>query len=329
VPGPDAEYQPDRDDTLILLFLCCHPAIPPTAQAALALRAVAGLTTEEIAHAFLVSVPAMKQRITRAKQRIKASGVPFRRPADEALAARLPVVQRVLYLIFNEGYTATSGPALQRADLSGEAIRLTRELNHLLPADGEIAGLLALMLLTDARRPARTGPRGNLIPLDQQDRDLWDRVAIDEGIALLTGTPAHELAGPYQLQAAIAAVHAEADRAEDTDWRQILDLYDLLHQAWPSPMVALNRAVAVAMVHGPDVALGVLDGLAADEHLDGNHRLAATRAHLLEMAGRRAEAQDCYHRAAALTTSLPERQYLAARAARLSHRAPDRNDPHF
>ncbi|HEY2700975.1 MAG TPA: sigma-70 family RNA polymerase sigma factor [Pseudonocardiaceae bacterium] len=317
-PGPDAEnHQPDQDDTLTVLFLCCHPALSPSAQAALTLRAVGGLTTEQIASAFLTSESTMARRITRAKQRIKASGVPFRLPPDSELPGRLQVVLQVCYLIFNEGHTTTSGPELARADLAGEAIWLTREVHRLRPADGEVTGLLALLLLTDARRLARTHSDGTLVPLDRQDRTLWERAKIDEGIELLTGTLTGGPAGPYQLQAAIAAVHAEAEHARDTDWTQILDLYDLLHLAAPSPVVALNRIVAVAMVHGPLSALDQLDDLAGDDRLIGYHRLPATRAHLLEMAGEHRAARADYRLAANLATSPTERRYLEDRAERL------------
>ncbi|WP_422771040.1 RNA polymerase sigma factor [Plantactinospora sp. WMMC1484] len=317
VPGPDAERPEDQDDTLRLLFLCCHPSLSPPAQAALTLRAVGGLSTDQIAKAFLTSESTMAQRIRRAKQRIRASGIPFQLPPRQELPDRLRVVLHVLYLIFNEGYTATSGPQLQRGELTGEAIRLTREVHRLRPAAGEVAGLLALMLLTDARRAARTRADGTLIPLGEQDRSRWDQAAIREGISLLTSTLPTGPAGPYQLQAAIAAVHAEAARAEETDWPQILALYDLLQRVSPSPVVALNRIVAVAMVHGPQAALGLLGGLAADDRLAGHHRLEATRAHLLEMAGDHPAAQTCYRLAARRTASLLERRYLEDRAARL------------
>ncbi|MFY1668903.1 RNA polymerase sigma factor [Plantactinospora sp. WMMB334] len=317
VPGPDAERPEDQDDTLRLLFLCCHPSLSAPAQAALTLRAVGGLSTEQIARAFLTSESTMAQRIRRAKQRIRASGIPFQLPPGQELPDRLRVVLHVLYLIFNEGYTATSGPQLQRGELTGEAIRLTREVHRLRPAAGEVAGLLALMLLTDARRAARTRVDGTLIPLSEQDRSRWDQAAIREGISLLTSTLPTGPAGPYQLQAAIAAVHAEAARAEETDWPQILALYDLLQRVSPSPVVALNRTVAVAMVHGPQAALGLLGGLAADGRLAGHHRLEATRAHLLEMAGDHPAAQTCYRLAARRTASLLERRYLEDRAARL------------
>ena len=307
----------DRDDTLTLLFLCCHPALSPATQVALTLRAVGGLTTAQIASAFLVPEATMAQRVSRAKQRIKATGIPFELPAEPERADRLGVVLHVLYLIFNEGYTATSGPHLHRTDLTGEAIRLTRVVHRLLPADGEVAGLLALMLLTDARRPARTRPDGSLVPLGEQDRSRWDRAAIEEGVALVTDALARGPIGPYQLQAAIAAVHDEAATAADTDWRQILGLYDLLGRLAPNPMVTLNRAVAVAMVRGPEAALDVLATLDADERMAGHYRLAAVRAHMWEMAGDRDAARSGYQEAARRTTSIPERRYLESRADRL------------
>ena len=308
---------PDRDDTLTLLFLCCHPAVSPASQLALTLRAVGGLTTAQIASAFLVPEATMAQRISRAKQRIKSTGIPFEQPAEDDRADRLGVVLHVLYLIFNEGYTATSGPRLHRTDLTGEAIRLVRMVHRLLPQDGEVAGLLALMLLTNARRPARTRPDGSLVPLEEQDRTRWDQAAIKEGVALVTDALARAPIGPYQLQAAIAAVHDEAPIAADTDWRQILALYDLLERLAPNPMVTLNRAVAVAMVRGPEAALDLLATLDADDRMARHYRLAAVRAHLLEMAGDRAAARAGYQTAARRTTSLPERRYLESRAARL------------
>ena len=318
VAAPADVPQPDGDDTLTLLFLCCHPELSPPSQIALTLRAVGGLTTAEIARAFLVPEATMAQRISRAKQRIKASGIPFRMPAEPEWADRLRVVLHVLYLIFTEGYTASAGPNLQRAELTGEAIRLTRQVRRLLPDDGEVAGLLALMLLTDARRAARTRPDGVLVPLAEQDRAQWDQDAIQEGVALITHTLARAPLGPYQIQAAIAAIHAEAARAEDTDWPQILALYQLLERIAPGPMVTLNRAVAVAMVHGPQAGLDLLTTLDADDRLAGHHRLEAVRAHLLEMAGDTAAARAAYRTAARRTTSLPEQRYLDMRAARLT-----------
>jgi RNA polymerase sigma factor (sigma-70 family) len=317
-PAPGDGPPAAEDDTLTLLLLCCHPALSPASQLALTLRAVGGLTTAEIAHAFLVPEATMAQRISRAKQRIKAAGARFEMPPDAERTERLRVVLHVLYLIFNEGYTASSGRHLQRAELTREAIRLTRAVRERLPDDGEVAGLLALMLLTDARRPARTGPDGALVPLAEQDRRRWDAGSIREGIALITATLAHGPVGPYQLQAAIAAVHAEAARAEDTDWRQILALYRLLERFAPNPMVTLNHAVAVAMVHGPRAGLELLSTLDGDERLAEHHRLDAVRAHLLEMAGDAAAARAGYRAAARRTTSLPERRYLEDRAARLS-----------
>ena len=308
----------DQDDTLILLFMCCHPALTRPSAIALTLRAVGGLTTAEIANAFLVPEATMAQRISRAKQSIKASGVPFRMPTDRERAERLGAVLHVLYLIFNEGYTSSIGPDLQRSDLSNEAIRLTRAVHNLLPDDGEVAGLLALMLLTDARRPARTGPDGELIPLTEQDRTLWDRKAISEGVALITDTLSRGSIGAYQLQAAIAAVHDEAARAEDTDWPQILALYGLLKRMSDNPMVTLNHAIAAAMVHGPPAGLELLEALDADGRLAGHHRLDAVRAHLLEMAGDHQAAIAHYRAAAGRTTSIPERNYLMTQAARLA-----------
>lgn len=306
---PPAERVPQDDDTLSLLFLCCHPDLPPPAQIALTLRAVGGLTTAEIARAHLVPEATMAQRISRAKQKVK--GVRFGRP-DHGVE-RLPAVLHTLYLIFNEGYTATSGPALQRRDLAGEAIRLTRTVHRLLPGTGEVTGLLALMLLTDARREARTGPHGDLVPLDEQDRDRWDKAAIEEGVALITHALSSGPAGPYQLRAAIAAVHDEAPSAEATDWREILGLYDVLVRLVPGPVELLNRAVAVAMVHGPEAGLAEVDALEGEL----GHRRDAVRGHLLERAGSYDEARTAYESAAAQTLSLPEQRYLQGRAARL------------
>jgi RNA polymerase sigma factor (sigma-70 family) len=319
-PGPGEDQHADADDTLTLLFLCCHPALSPASQVALTLRAVGGLTTAQIARAFLVPEATMAQRISRAKQRIKATGIPFRLPPEAERADRLRVVLHVLYLIFNEGYTATSGPDLQRVELTAEAIRLARALHRLLPDDGEVAGLLALMLLTDARRPSRTRPDGALVPLAEQDRERWNRAGIEEGVALVSRALAEASLGPYQLQAAIAAVHDEAARAEDTDWPQILALYGMLERISPNPMVTLNRAVAVAMVHGPREALDLLGTLDGDDRVAGHHRLHAVRAHLLEMAGDHEAARAGYQLAARRTTSLPERRYLEGRVARLAPR---------
>ncbi|HEU4426697.1 MAG TPA: sigma-70 family RNA polymerase sigma factor [Pilimelia sp.] len=317
-PPADSEPGPDRDDTLTLLFMCCHPALTPASAIALTLRAVGGLTTAEIGNAFMVPEATMAQRISRAKQRIKASGIPFRIQSQQEWAARLRAVLHVLYLIFNEGYTSSIGPDLQRHELTSEAIRLTRAVHLLLPDNGEVAGLLALMLLTDARRPARTGPHGELIPLTEQDRSRWDRRAIAEGVALITDTLGKGSVGPYQLQAAIAAVHDEAAQASETDWPQILALYGLLERMSDNPMVTLNRAIAAAMVHGPPAGLKLLDALDADGRLAGHHRPDAVRAHLLEMAGDRQAAIAHYRSAAGRTTSTPEQRYLMTRAARLA-----------
>ena len=317
-PPPDADDVPREDDTLVLLFMCCHPALTPPSAIALTLRAVGGLTTAEVAHAFLVPEATMAQRISRAKASIKGSGVPFALPGDDERAARLDAVLHVLYLVFSEGYVASGGPALRRADLSDEAIRLTRTLHASLPRDPEVTGLLALMLLTDARRHARTGPHGELIPLDEQDRSRWDRALVAEGIALVTDALSRGAVGPYQLQAAVAAVHDEAPTAADTDWAQILALYGLLERMSGNPMVSLNRAIAAAMVEGPAAGLARLDRLADDPRLRGHHRLDAVRAHLLEMAGERERAVAHYRAAAGRTASIPERDYLLTRAARLA-----------
>jgi RNA polymerase sigma factor (sigma-70 family) len=316
--APAAEIAPQEDDTLILLFMCCHPALTPASAIALTLRAVGGLTTAEIAHAFLVPEATMAQRVSRAKQSIKSSGIPFQLPTTEERRERLRAVLHVLYLIFNEGYTSSAGPHLQRADLSHEAMRLTRIVRHLQPDDTEVAGLLALMLLTDARRGARSSDEGQLIPLAQQDRALWDKQQIAEGIALVSAALPKGSVGPYQLQAAIAAIHDEAARAEDTDWAQILALYDLLGRMSDNPMVRLNQAIAAAMVHGPTKGLELLDALEADARMAEHHRLDAVRAHLLELAGDCKGAVRHYRAAAAKTGNLPERNYLLAQAARVS-----------
>jgi RNA polymerase sigma factor (sigma-70 family) len=305
----------DQDDTLLVLFMCCHPALTPASAIALTLRAVGGLTTAEIASAFLVDEATMAQRITRSKQRIKSSGVPFRTPTRDEWAERLRAVLHVLYLIFNEGYTSSTGAELHRIELSGEAIRLTRTVQRMLPDDGEVNGLLALMLLIDARRPARTNAAGELIPLAEQDRALWDQRLIAEGLALVDDAVGRGAVGEYQLQAAIAALHDRAVRAEDTDWLQILALYGLLEQMTGNPIVTLNRAVAAAMAHGPAEGLALLDTV--DERLNGHYRLDAVRAHLLEMAGDTEAALVHYRAAAQRTTSLPEQRYLATRAAAL------------
>ena len=308
----------EADDTLILLLMCCHPALSPASQIALTLRAVGGLTTAEIARAFLVPEATMTRRISRAKQRIKDSGVPFGLPPASERAERLGAVLHVLYLVFNEGYATTSGPSLHRVELSAEAIRLARLVHRLMPENGEVTGLLALMLLTDARRPARTGPDGELVPMAEQDRSRWNAAQIAEGVALLTDALPRGPTGPYQLQAAIAAVHDEAPSAEATDWPQILVLYELLLRVSDNPVVALNHAVAVAMVRGPRVGLDLLGTLEGDERIAGDHRLQAVRAHLLELAGDGAAARDAYQAAARRTTSLPQQRYLNARAARLA-----------
>ncbi|MET1075155.1 MAG: DUF6596 domain-containing protein [Umezawaea sp.] len=308
----------DHDDTLVLLFLCCHPALTPASAIALTLRAVGGLTTAEIANAFLVPEATMAQRVSRAKQKVKASDVPFRMPVGDDRAQRLRSVLRVLYLLFNEGYTSSTGHELHRVELSGEAIRLARIVHALLPDEGEVAGLLALMLLTDARRPARTGADGSLIPLAEQDRTLWDRASIVEGEALVTSALSRGSVGEYLLQAAIAAMHDDAASTEDTDWPEILGLYGLLERMTGNPMVALNRAIAVAMVHGPRVGLELLEAL--DSRLAGHHRLEAVRGHLHEMAGDFGAAVVCYRAAAGRTASTPERNYLVTQAARLGAR---------
>ena len=331
-PGDDAARQAgagEQDDTLTLLFLCCHPALTAPSQIALTLRAVGGLTTAQIASAFLVPEATMAQRISRAKQRIKAAGGGFRPPEPQERADRIAAVLHVLYLIFNEGYTATSGADLWRGELTGEAIRLAREVRRLLHGDetaaqhetleqGEAAGLLALMLLTDARSRSRTRPDGTLVPLAEQDRTQWDRTRIAEGVELITHALARAPLGPYQLQAAIAALHAEAERAEDTDWAQIVELYRLLDTFAPGPMVTLNRAVALGMAQGPKAGLDLLATLDGDERVAGHHRVDAVRAHLLEMAGDAPAARESYQVAARRTTSIPERRYLESRAARLA-----------
>ena len=308
----------DSDESLILLFLCCHPALSPASQIALTLRAVGGLTAAEIARAFLVPEATMTRRISRAKQGIAASGVPFSLPSGPERAERLAAVLHVLYLIFNEGYAATSGASLQRVELSAEAIRLARLVHRLLPDDPEVAGLLALMLLTDARRVARTGPDGALIPMAEQDRSLWDGDSIAEGVALVADALARGPVGPYQLQAAIAAVHDKAPGAAATDWPQIMALYELLLRIADNPVVRLNHAVAVAMARGAHAGLELLDELDADDRIAGDHRLQAVRGHLLEMAGERAAARDSYLAAAQQTTSVPQQRYLHAQAARLA-----------
>jgi RNA polymerase sigma factor (sigma-70 family) len=317
-PAVDEEQPPGSDDTLILLFMCCHPALSAPSQIALTLRAVGGLTTAEIARAFIVPVATMAQRISRAKQAIRETGSQFTLPPPAERDERLRAVLQVLYLIFNEGYTTTAGADLARSDLTAEAIRLTRLLRPLLPNDGEVAGLLALMLLTEARLPARTRPDGSLVPLADQDRSLWNHELIGEGVALITDALSRTRLGPYQIQAAIAAVHDEAAPVEDTDWPQILALFGLLETISPNPMVTLNRAVAVAMVHGPDAGLELVDRLEADDRMARHHRLHAVRAHLLELAGDGSAAAVAYRTAARYATNLPERRYLEARAANLA-----------
>jgi RNA polymerase sigma factor (sigma-70 family) len=312
----DAELDAEKDDTLILLFMCCHPALTPASAISLTLRAVGGLTTAEIANAFLVPEATMAQRISRAKGSIKTSKIAFRLPNDEERTERLSAVLHILYLIFNEGYTSSVGLDLQRTDLANEAIRLTRAVHGLLPNVGEVTGLLALMLLTDARRSARTGPNGELIPLDEQDRSLWDQRSIAEGVALVSRALSTGSIGPYQLQAAVAALHDEVARVEDTDWPQIFALYGLLERMSDNPMVTLNHAIARAMVDGPAAGLAMLDTL--EDRLAGHHRLHAVRAHLLEQAGDGEGAVAEYRLAAARTSSLPEQRYLLMRAARLA-----------
>ncbi len=317
--APDRDT-PEHDDTLQLLFMCCHPSLTRPSAIALTLRAVGGLTTAEIANAFLVPEATMAQRISRAKQKIKSSGIPFGSPGNQDLAERLSAVLHVLYLIFNEGYASSVGDDLVRNDLSKEAIRLARAVHRLRPHDGEAAGLLALMLLTDARRPARTGPDGELIPLAEQDRTLWNRPLLDEGIALISDTLSRGVVGAYQLQAAIAAVHDEAARAEDTDWPQIVALYGLLMRMSDNPMVALNHAIAVAMVEGPAAGLALLKPLDVAGKLEGHYRLDAVRAHLFEMRGDLESAIHYYLAGAQRTASVPERNYLTTKAARLRGR---------
>jgi RNA polymerase sigma factor (sigma-70 family) len=311
------------DDTLILLYLCCHPALTPASQTALTLRAVGGLTTAEIAHAFLVPEGTMAARISRAKQSIKAAGSEFTIPAPEELDDRLDAVLHTLYLIFNEGYTSSSGDNLNRAELTHEAIRLTRIVHRELPNDGEVAGLLALMLLTDSRRTTRTTASGDLIPLAEQDRARWDRTLIDEANSLLVAAMARSPLGPYQLQAAIAATHADARRAEDTNWQQVHTLYRILELIAPNPMVTLNRAVALAQTSGADAALELLTDLDADPRMKNHHRLHAVRAHLLQMAGDVSGAREQYKLAARGTASVTERRYLESRASGVDRARPE------
>ncbi len=317
VAPPDTEIGIAGDDALALLFMCCHPSLTAASAIALTLRAVGGLTTAEIAGAFLVPEATMAQRIARAKQTVRDSGVGFEIPPDGERGPRFDAMLRVLYLMFNEGYTSSSGESLHRIDLSNEAIRLTRLVLALVPGDRGVTGLLALMLLTDARRVARSGTDGELIPLDEQDRSLWDRAMIAEGTALVRASSAAAIVGGYQLQAAIAALHDEAPSTNATDWKSIEALYGLLEQVSDNPMVTLNRAVAVAMVHGPERGLDLLDALDGDAHISGHYRLDAVRGHLYERAGDIQRAVAHLRAAAAGTASGPERNYLLARAAKI------------
>ena len=307
----------DADDTLIVLFLCCHPSLSSTSQVALTLRAVGGLTTAEIAHAFLTTEATMTRRITRAKQTIADSGVPFRLPPGGEVAERLVAVLHTIYLIFTEGYAATSGETLTRADLSAEAIRLTRLVHRLVPDDAEVAGLLALMLLTDARRLTRTDLTGRLVPMADQDRRRWNGAAIAEGVALVTAALPRGPVGPYQLQAAIAALHDEAPTAEETDWPQIVALYQLLLGLSDNPVVRLNHAVAVAMADGAPAGLALLDQLGDDPRIARDHRWVAARAHLLERVGDRSAAYEAFLAAARIARSVPQQRYLNEQAVRL------------
>lgn len=319
-PGPDArsDHAPDDDDTLTLFLLCCHPALSPTSQVALTLRAVGGLTTAQVAAAFLVPEATMAQRISRAKAAIRAAGAQFALPPPEEREARLRALLHVLYLMFTEGSTASGGADAHSIDLVREAIRLTTLAHEAVPVDAEVSGLLALMLLTDARRPARLDDAGDLVPLDRQDRSRWDRAEIAEGLALIGAVLGRAPVGPYQVQAAIAAVHAEAATADETDWPQILSLYDVLDRIAPSPVVSLNRAVAVGMVRGPDAGLAELDALVGDARLGRSHRMLAVRAGLLEQAGQRDAARTAFVEAASRAQNLPERRYLERQAARLA-----------
>ncbi|MEI9951680.1 MAG: sigma-70 family RNA polymerase sigma factor [Pseudomonadota bacterium] len=316
VPPPD-EAPVEQDDALVLLFMCCHPALTRPSAIALTLRAVAGLTTAEIASAFLVPESTMAQRISRAKQSIKSSAVGFVLPPADERNERLGAVLHVLYLIFNEGYATSSGEAYQRLDLSTEAIRLARAVHELIPENGEVSGLLALLILTDARRLARSGPNGEIVPLDEQDRSLWNQQAIAEGVQLVSEAMARGAVGSYLLQAAIAALHDEAARAEDTDWPQIVALYSVLMRLSDNPMVALNHAVAVAMAHGLAEGLALLEPLDRDPRIRDHYRLAAVRAHLLERSGKITAALEHYEAAAEKTASIPERNYLLLKIARL------------
>jgi RNA polymerase sigma factor (sigma-70 family) len=311
---PGDEHDPDRDDTLTLLLLCCHPALTAPSQIALTLKAVGGLATAEIARAFFVPEATMAQRVSRAKQRIREAGATFSMPPPEELGGRLRAVLHVLYLIFNEGYTTSSGTRINRTDLTAEAIRLTRELHRVRAGDGEVQGLLALMLLTEARRPARVDASGELVSLADQDRGRWDRDLIAEGVALVTSALARGPVGAYQLQAAIAAVHSEAPSAAGTDWAEILALYQLLDSIAPNPMATVNRALALAMVRGPEAGLDLLASLDGDERVARHHRLFAMRGHLLEMDGSVAAARAAFEEAARRTASAPEKRYLLRRA---------------
>lgn len=327
VPAVDEMFEPEEDDTLVLLFMCSHPSLTAPSAIALTLRAVGGLTTREIAAAFLVAEATMAQRISRAKQTIQESNIPFSLPSLEERAQRLDAVMHVLYLIFNEGYATSSGETLQRVDLSSEAIRLARALNAAAPDSPEAAGLLALMVLTDARRAARTGAAGELIPLDEQDRALWDKALIHEGVVLVSNALAKAQVGPYQIQAAIAALHDQAQTTEQTDWAQIDALYGLLERMSDNPMITLNRAVATAMVHGPEAGLHLVERIARDERLKGHYRVDAVRAHLYERAGQRDLAREHYQRAAEATASLPERNYLLGKGARRDDHGPQPSAP--
>ncbi|MEO5588185.1 MAG: DUF6596 domain-containing protein [Gemmatimonadaceae bacterium] len=320
VPPPNAELGIEQDDTLKLIFMCCHPDLTPASAIALTLRAVGGLTTSEIARAYLVPEATMAQRISRAKSSIRDSAIAFSTPADDQLAERLVTVLHVLYLIFSEGYASSAGVDLQRTDLSNEAIRLTRLVGELLPQEREVTALLALMLLTDARRAARTGANDELIPLDEQDRSLWNRSFIAEGLELLTGSDPLDAFGPYRLQAAIAAVHDQAETVDETDWEHILALYKELAQRADNPMVTLNYAIAAAMVFGYSAGFQMLEPLDSDARIAGHYRLDAVRGHFYEMAGDVDRAVQHYHAAAEKTASMPERNYLITKAARLNSR---------
>ncbi len=309
----EEEMHPIPDDQLRLIFTCCHPALAPEVAVALTLRTLGGLTTPEIASAFLVPEPTLAQRLVRAKKKIREAGIAYEVPSGDRLADRLDAVLRVLYLVFNEGYDATAGEALVRRELCAEAIRLGRVLAELLPGEPEAAGLLALMLLTDARRPAREGPGGELVRLEDQDRSRWDAPRIAEGRALVERALRMGRVGQYQLQAAIAAVHDEAATAADTDWPQILGLYEVLRRVAPSPVVDLNRAVALAQVEGPEAGLAAVDALGADPAMAEYRFFHATRADFLRRLGRSGEATAAYERALALTTNGPERAFLQRR----------------